>query len=917
MAYEVTPRARSLFSQTTIEPNLVLKLRSFDKLLGVESIKVDAKFGEEGILFGDEGLTFGGLARILNQKDLIQLSGTSNEITQQLEPDKGAISSVQSLKVRLTDLDQEMTRLVSPGVTIPEILYEYCQIYLGPKESSFPDDYIELFNGNIQQVQSGAGYVDLTIVHPEDKKRGKLFTKIEQKLTEPLNFNSLGLQELFYQTYGDITGLVEIRYFAGTSGNNAIVTVAGQQISVAIDPLATTQKTVRRAIRASADAADIIQSVELIEGGDGDQLASTTGSFVPFVTETEISLESVSQFVLPVGDLLRTYVQIGDEIIEYTGIDTALNKLTGCTRASLNSFGEVHEIGATVSSFYKLGDATQENGNAVDLALKLMLSGAKEFYADNLSIESIVEFDLATSIPNALFIKKINVARDLGVTIGDSATVFDASNLANNFVDRKVTGFDVTENGSYIQVDGPPLVIERPSTAKLRLKSRFNVLPDGLELEPFQVDIERFEQIKALYFSSIALYEFYLKDTQEAKELINEKIYLPSSMYSVPRKGRISVGFTAPPLFAQTTKTLDISTVKNPDRLVVDRSTTKNFYNSVVYRYNEDSVTDKFLSGRITVSQDSINRIAIPNQPLTITASGLRDNAETALLVERNSLRFLQRYQFGAERLVVEVPFAIGWDVEVGDPIVLGGDALQVSDSTRGDRNFAPRIFEITNKRINWRTGFVSLEVTDTSFNQEVRFGVWSPASNIVSGTTSSIIIQDSFGTAFPLIERDKWAFYIGKQILIHSPDWTQQATSRIIGFSGANDYEMLIEPITFAPSSGYVVRLPYYDQITENDSLVLKQIHPFWTPQLVITNVISPTVFEVSLLDASRIFVDAVVRVHSDDYVRDSGLTARRVVSISGQEITVTDLGFTPLVGDKIDLIGFVSDNGAPYAWI
>ena len=112
-------------------------------------------------------------------------------------------------------------------------------------------------------------------------------------------------------------------------------------------------------------------------------------------------------------------------------------------------------------------------------------------------------------------------------------------------------------------------------------------------------------------------------------------------------------------------------------------------------------------------------------------------------------------------------------------------------------------------------------------------------------------------------------------------------------------------------------MRLPYYDQVTENDSLILKQIHPFWTPQLVITNVISPTVFEVSLLDASRIFVDAVVRVHSDDYVRDSGLTARRVVSVVGQEITVTDLGFTPLVGDKIDLIGFVSDNGAPYAWI
>ena len=789
MAYEVTQRARSEFSKTLIEPNLVLKIRGVDELFGVEVIKVDARFGENGLHFGDPGLTFGGLARVLNAANLIALNGTSTDISQQLEPDKGAVTSVQSLKVRLVDLSEKITQLISPGVTIEEILYSFCQVYLGPKESSFPEDYIELFNGNIQSAVAGSGFVDFTIVHPEDKKRSEIFPKIETVLVEPCEFNSLVVQDLLFQAFGDIIGLVEIRFINAASGDNASVSVVGQQITVGIDPANTRLRTVKRELENDPNSNQII-SVSTIEGGSLNTIAQVTAGFLPLVTDTEVVIEDAQFLPLPVGDIFRTYVKINDEIIEYSSIDYNTNTLLGCTRASLSSFGATHEIDDTVESFYKLGDATQENGNAVNLALWLMLSGADEYFETELPVESIVKYSGTLSIPNAIFLKSIDAARDLGLTVGDIVDCYDAMFLDNNFNARTIVEIGTTDSGSYIVVDGVALVVEEDTPAQLRLKSQYNILPDGLGLSPFQVDIERFLEIQSLYFSSIALYEFYLKDTQNAKSLINEKIFLPSAMYSVPRKGRISVGFTAPPLFNKNSKQLGLNEVKNPDQLKIERSTTKNFYNSVVYRFNEDSVTDRFLSGRIEISADSVNRIKIPNQPLTIDANGLRPSGQTALLIERNSLRFLNRYQYGAEKIQVEVPFNIGWDTEVGDPIVLGGQDLQISDINNGTRNFSPRIFEITNKRLNWRTGFISLELTDTSFNQQVRFGVFSPASILDAGsTTTSLKITNSFGTRLPNIEKDKWTFYIGKQVIVHSEDWSFNETTKLLSFDASDDF--------------------------------------------------------------------------------------------------------------------------------
>jgi hypothetical protein len=84
------------------------------------------------------------------------------------------------------------------------------------------------------------------------------------------------------------------------------------------------------------------------------------------------------------------------------------------------------------------------------------------------------------------------------------------------------------------------------------------------------------------------------------------------------------------------------------------------------------------------------------------------------------------------------------------------------------------------------------------------------------------------------------------------------------------------------------------------------------------VTSGVSVTSFNVSLSDAAKVYVGGIVRVHNDDYSIDSGNDGVEVLTVVGTLITVkSTLGFTPSVGQKVDFVGFVSDEGQPYAWV
>lgn len=911
MAYQLSTRAKNLLNQTNIEPNIVLCIDGYPRCFGVEITKVYVTIGMPGLLIGGDWV-IGGVATSEDFVDYISLDGTTTNISQQLDLDKSGATSTQMMKVRLVDFNGEISQLISPGFDLNDVLYKNAQIYLGFKEGAFPQDYVDLFIGKVQSVESGSGFIEFTIAHPEELKRSEIFPKIETTLVAQADYYSAVIQDLTYYQYGSLVGVGEVRYLNSPFiGDVANVSTSGNLITVTIESGVTKAKTIKSAIENHIAASRI--AVPLITGNP--EAPQVTQAITLMTVGNTIQVDSVDGLLLPYSTIFRTYVRINDEIIEYTGITTATNTLTGCVRHSLNSFGNTHEVEDAVSSYYKLGDNTSAS-NAIDLSLMIKLSdGVGGNYLENVSDLKFYNFGTPTNYNNGFLITGVDAVRQYNIHINDTCTISGAVNGANNFTNGVIEDIEVIDLGTIVYITGQSFIVEPSSPAIASFKSQYNLLPDGCGFIPNQVDIDRFNQIKTRFPSSLANYEFYLKDTVKPKDFINTDIFLPSALYSIPRQGKVSVGISAPPLYEGGTKTLSIETVKNPKSLKLSRSVQKYFYNSIVYKYNEDSIDDRQLSGEIIYSASSQNRIDAPNKPYTITARGIRPSALNSQLITRNSKRFLQRYQFAAETIPVEVDYKTGYSIEVGDSVVFGDAELQVSDTVNGTRDFQPRVFECVNKDFDWRGGKIKLSLVDTNYSSGVRYGVWSPSSIVSTGsTTSNIKILDSYGSTS---DKDKWTPYFGKTVRVRNSDYTTSQNIKLIGFDDIDEHLMIVETLGFTPTDGMIIDVPMYDDLNLNADAFYKALHPFWTPTLTVTSGVSATQFNVSLLDAAKLFQGSVIRIHDADYTVDSYDKIIKVITVVGTLVTCDDIGFTPSVNQKINLVGFVSDSGNAYCWV
>ncbi len=612
-------------------------------------------------------------------------------------------------------------------------------------------------------------------------------------------------------------------------------------------------------------------------------------------SEDEIPLATTQGMFLP-GPLFETYVRIGDEIIQYTGI--AGNTLTGCTRGEFDTIAEAHEEEDSLETFYVLGDNTPQS-NALDLALKVLISGAGQWTG---------EVPAAYVDYNSFYFEGAKLVSKYNVQAGDFITTSGSAETANNLTDAEIISIVEDYDGTMIRV-AQVTIPEVTTGAIATFKSKYDTLPDGLGLAPDQVDIEEFDRMASLYSSTFMNYKFYLKDTTNGKDLVNKEIFFPSALYSLPRKGRVSIGKTTPPIASTNAQTLNETTVLNPNDLTIVRSSLQNFYNAVNYQFEEDAVENRMLAGRVVLSATSNNRIKVKNRVYQIIAKGLRKSGDTETLIARNSQRILDRFQFGAESIRgIKVSFGIGWGIEVGDTVIVEG--LQLIDSKTGERHLSPRVMEVTNRAFNFRQGIITLDVTDTAFSVRGRYGTLSPSSIIATGQTATeFIIKPSFGTPAGQKERIKWESYVGQKLLVHTEDWSQSGTATFLGFSPLNDDMMLFSPgLGFIPGPNDIVDVPYYPDA----SAYQKAVHCFQTPRVEVTaNAPSQLQFQTS--SPGVFFPGAIIMVHKPDFSTVSIETT--VKEVVGNIVHLDSaLGYQPSSGDEVDLIGFVSDEGLPY---
>jgi hypothetical protein len=910
MAYQLTTRAKQLLNRPNIEPNVVMCIDGYQYCFGAQITGVYAFIGQPGLEIGN--FNIGGLARDQRVLDYISLDGTTTNITQQLDSDKGGASSTQTIKIRVVDFEETVTKLISPGFDLDDVLYRDCTIYLGFKDGAFPDDYLDLFIGKIQMIESGAGFIEFTVAHPEDLKRSEVYPLVETETDEVVNYKSKQIQELYYTQRGDVSGTVEVRYLQSPFiGDTANVSTSGNLITVEIESGVTKNKTIKKAIEASVDASLL---VSVRTNGNPDLVATAVPITALEVADT-IKLKSVDGLLVSDTPLVRTFVRIADEIVEYTSIDEGANELIGCTRASLDSFGSVHDVGASVSSMYVIGDGSAES-NAIDLALRIMLSGSGDYVLGQGGIK-FYNFGGVENYPDGLLVQSINLVREKNVRVGDTIQVSDSAIPGNNIFST-IKDIEVIDLGTIIRVDGASFAVEYDSPAVISVASQYDVLPDGIAMSPKQVDIDRFLELKKKFPSMLPTLEIYLRETMNVKDFIQKELFVPSGMYALPRKGKASVGILAPPLYESDSKILSIENLKDPQKIKTSRSINKYFYNAVVTKYNEDSVeSNKYLNQNIVLSALSTSRVKAPTRPLTIIARGVRPSGLNEEIIRRNSKRYLDRYQFGAEWIPVEPDFKTGFAVEIGDSIVFGDSALQVSDTASGSRDFRPRVFEVVNKDFDWRAGRVRLQIVDTNYSTGVRYGTWAPASKIVEKVGSSQIrLELSYGSES---EADKWTPYINRTVRIRSADFSVSQNVRLVSFDPGDPLLVTVTPAITAPSlAGFIMDIPHYDELNLSNDALYKALHPFWNDSATITVGTSETEFEVGAGDIGKFFVNSTIYVRSEDYSETTGDVQLRVKAIDGNKITLNaSMGFVPVAGYKVELIGFASDKGTPYVWV
>lgn len=800
MAIQLSATAEAYLNDQAVNPNIVLEIEGLPYIFGAQAVLEAVTIGS--FIIGD-GTLIGGSSEAAESRDWIMLSGTTNNIGQQINIDRADGSSITSFKISLIDKNNELTRVLSPGFGLLDPLGVEAKVYWMPSQAQFPRDAATLFIGVIDRLEFKQGSVIVNVAHPDQLKRQDLLPKATAQLTAEFDI------------------------------------------------------------------------------GDTTAVASTTVGF------------------LEPQDALISYFRINDEIVKFetlTGTD-----FVTCTRAQFGTIEADHAIGDELESLYVLA------GKPFGLSLKILLSGGDQNFAIA-AAPRFVQVEPSLSVDGAIFFEDFNIQESLGLVVGDTFTVTDS--VSNN-VSGTITGFGQSSLGSYIVTD-QSLVVEIDSPAQVAFQSKYNTLNFGCNLKPYQVDIDQFESLDLLVGSPFPNLEIIIKDTINASDFLDKELFFPFGIYSVPRKGRVSCNVTVPPIATANTRVLNEDNITNASSLTVERTTNQRFYNAIVYKFSLNALDDRFLAARVTQSAVSTNRVKVGNKFLTIESSGLLDDQSTRNFLDAQSRRFLDRYQFGAEKIGVETNFKTGFPIEVGDTVILEAESLKLSDSKTGTRNFSPRVMEVTNKTINLKTGNVKLEVTDTGYSTNARYGTWAPSSIIDSEIEPNVLrLRPSYSTSITGSDSEKWRDYVGQKIIIRDEDWTDVQETFIEEIIETRPNEIRISPAVTNAFGDYIVDVPAYQDPIARDGRLYKALHCSWCRLDELLIATGPTSFEVA--DTSIYKVGNEIRIRDELYTRSFDST---ILSISGNEITIREeppSGF--FVGDVIDFVGF-SDGGNYYAF-
>lgn len=620
---------------------------------------------------------------------------------------------------------------------------------------------------------------------------------------------------------------------------------------------------------------------------------------------------------------IKTYIQIdsSNEIIEYPATGFAATGFTGCLRGSRGTAAATAAAGDGVSASIEITD------HAIDMALKMMLSGWAGPYRSGITISSLVSTTdpLVTSQPGLIVLGGGKSAdRDFGIAVGDYVTVSGSAPSGNNIQTQVLELIDTTTGPSNAIVTTATFTAEVASSAVMSVRSQYDTYPItcGVKLPGDEVDVVQHIYIKDTFMGSDEnqMRFFFTSQEDSCKSFIESQLWLPAACYSLTRFGRISLQLTHAPLADERLQFLTGDNVQNPANIQVTRGlNNRKFFNSVNWTYDYDDAGSP-ASVLQSIDTDSVTLIGV-STVLPIDARGIRSEFGTQTVIDRRTNFLLSRYKNGALLLKIMVNWAVGSLIESGDVVaVKDGGVLQIANLVTGSRNLGTQLFEVINRELDMKAGQVTLElVSGLGADATDRYATISPSSVIQPGSSlTQIVIADSFGALFPSQEYRKWQSYSGVRIKIHDTDYVTSATATLTGLNGANPNILTVSGLATAPTAGMIVDIDDYSISTDPlDQQVVKAVHAYQSPRITITGGVSTSAFTVASGDIGKFMEGFPISVHNESFSVAAPETTVLTIDTGTNTVTAaSSLGFTPASGYFVELLGF-ADGTASYRYI
>jgi hypothetical protein len=983
LAYQV------LNQQSTKQLNVVVQFAGISTLFSMVQVYEKIRYGDPRIHYGDPGIVYGGLIAISDVEPILMVDSGLN-ISQQIEPEQGR-GSVATISLTFVDKDGIMTQLIAENSLVPEPLINILvTVSLGFVNSSFPDDYYKVFRGYITNITSKCGMVTLELSDANVKRRQTIFfgattalggaidpiTTIipvinTSAIIEPIlgpngsydpSVTTYLLVDSEVMTYSPSTIVAGSPVFiiASWVNTNNYVTVSSA-LGIVIGDYISAVGLPEASVVTNIIGNNIYLNQTITAGSSGGTQTTffpplsvvnaipvlTTGTWVlnqNYITVTSAVgiVYGMSFFAGVVGWPSNTIVTgiSGNNIILSAVATTNQATLTNANfypsvfvfpRGGNNSRGTTaqgHDQGAAVTN------PVQFQGNLIDLALKIMLSGWGGPWISGVAITALgTSLDPSNPQPGGILLPPgVDAVDDYGLTIGDYVYITDS--VMGNDGTYVINGIqnDLGDTNRLVTVTPNFPNIENPAnTVNVAFRSQYDTFPltCGVLNTPQDIDITTHQYLRQLLFTSdIYTEQIYISDTQNgqvAKDLIEGTLWLPAGLYTITRYGRVSVAVTLPPIAGQSMIYVDWTTVINPDKIQITRATNKRrFYNVIQYNYDLDD-QGNYDSQNIFLDETSANPIDLESI-LPINADGVKTSLGGNVMIQIRGLAILNRYKKAAFEVTVQVQWSVASMIECGDIIALVDNGqLQISNLETGVRNLGTQLFEVINRSLNIKGGYAELTLlSNTGYQIGQRYGTISPSSIVTTGSTNnSIEIQDSYGPLYPGNEQKKWTQLVGLPIIVHDQLWTMSATAILNGFSPADPYRMMVSPnLPFVPPAGYIVDVVNYGTgMNPETNALYKTLFAHIDPTLTVISGVSQTQFYVSLSDSIVLNIGLPVMIHDQFYNDVSNQVNVTAVNLSTGLVTVkSDLGFIPSAGMLIEYVGFKdysstgSQTGGPY---